>query len=214
VPADGNAPQLRTIHERRLEDDLRRYFSLQAGELDVEQLVFDHDRWDRTLATVLADRGRDTAADYATMIFELLDGPGQFDLDRLDGWVDEVATNSARRINDSTLSSLVDASLDGDPPAAADDLFDGLVTVRAGLYAVAAVTGTSNFGAHDGAAAAGGETKTWLTTSGKPRSAHSELAGEVAPLDARFSNGMRWPGDPAGGAENVANCVCALEFGP
>jgi hypothetical protein len=28
-----------------------------------------------------------------------------------------------------------------------------------------------------------------------------------------FSNGMRWPGDPAGGAENNANCNCSCEFG-
>ena len=62
------------------------------------------------------------------------------------------------------------------------------------------------------ATAAGSDTKTWLTTSGNPRSAHAALNGQTVPIDQRFSNGMRWPGDPAGGGENNANCRCVILF--
>jgi len=32
------------------------------------------------------------------------------------------------------------------------------------------------------------------------------------PLDDVFSNGMAYPGDPAGGPENTVNCLCTLEY--
>ena len=49
--------------------------------------------------------------------------------------------------------------------------------------------------------------------SSNPRDEHLAMAGETVGIRERFSNGMRWPGDPAGGAENNANCQCSVEFG-
>jgi len=39
------------------------------------------------------------------------------------------------------------------------------------------------------------------------------MAGETVPLGELFSNGMDGPGDPAGGADEVAGCTCDLMFG-
>ena len=64
-----------------------------------------------------------------------------------------------------------------------------------------------------GAEQAGLKTKTWQTNSANPREAHAALDGETVALDERFSNGQLWPGDPAGGAQNNANCKCSVTFG-
>jgi hypothetical protein len=39
------------------------------------------------------------------------------------------------------------------------------------------------------------------------------MDGETVGINDVFSNGMNGPGDPAGGAEQVAGCNCSLSFG-
>lgn len=44
----------------------------------------------------------------------------------------------------------------------------------------------------------------------RTRESHAKVDGEVRELDERFSNGLRFPGDPNGQAAEVINCRCAL----
>lgn len=44
----------------------------------------------------------------------------------------------------------------------------------------------------------------------RTRDSHVQVDGEIRELDERFSNGLRYPGDPSGGAGEVINCRCAL----
>lgn len=44
----------------------------------------------------------------------------------------------------------------------------------------------------------------------KTRDSHRQVDGEIRELDEKFSNGLRYPGDPNGGAGEVINCRCAL----
>lgn len=44
----------------------------------------------------------------------------------------------------------------------------------------------------------------------RTRASHARLDGEIRELDEKFSNGMKMPSDPAGGAAEVVNCRCAL----
>ena len=39
----------------------------------------------------------------------------------------------------------------------------------------------------------------------------ADLAGFTS-FSENFSNGMAWPGDPDGGADEVANCGCSVQF--
>lgn len=53
--------------------------------------------------------------------------------------------------------------------------------------------------------------KQWLTAlDSRTRSSHRHLDGEVVKLDAEFSNGLKYPGDPDGPASEVYNCRCTL----
>lgn len=53
--------------------------------------------------------------------------------------------------------------------------------------------------------------KQWdATLDGKTRKSHRKVDGEIRDLDEKFSNGLRYPGDPAGGAAEVVHCRCAL----
>lgn len=53
--------------------------------------------------------------------------------------------------------------------------------------------------------------KQWDSTLDKrTRKSHQKVDGEIKELDEPFSNGLMFPGDPAGGAAEVVNCRCAL----
>lgn len=51
--------------------------------------------------------------------------------------------------------------------------------------------------------------KQWdATLDGNTRESHRQVDGEIRELDEKFSNGLMYPGDPAGGAAEVVNCRC------
>lgn len=78
-----------------------------------------------------------------------------------------------------------------------------------------AVTGAQNAGRQatfDSAVDMGIELeKEWVATlDGRTRHSHAMLDGEVVDYDQKFSNGLRYPGDPHGRANEVWNCRCAM----
>jgi len=76
--------------------------------------------------------------------------------------------------------------------------------------ALGAVTTASMFGSAEAANAGGLRTKTWVVNSSQPRDTHLRMDGETVGIRDRFSNGLRWPGDPSGRAEENANCQCSV----
>lgn len=53
--------------------------------------------------------------------------------------------------------------------------------------------------------------KQWDSTlDDRTRESHAAVDGEIRELDKPFSNGLDFPGDPSGKAEEVVNCRCAL----
>lgn len=55
-------------------------------------------------------------------------------------------------------------------------------------------------------------TKTWNVTSSNPRRSHAALNGQTVPVEERFSNGLRFPGDPDGDIDETAGCKCRLQI--
>lgn len=60
------------------------------------------------------------------------------------------------------------------------------------------------------------QTKQWVATpDDRTRDSHAEIDGETVGLDETFSNGLAYPGDPSGDADEVVNCRCtALYLAP
>lgn len=53
--------------------------------------------------------------------------------------------------------------------------------------------------------------KKWLATlDSRTRDSHQGMDGEVRDVDKPFSNGLMFPGDPAGAASEVINCRCRM----
>ena len=51
--------------------------------------------------------------------------------------------------------------------------------------------------------------KQWdAALDGRTRDSHRRVDGEIKELDEKFSNGLRFPGDPQGSAAEVVNCRC------
>jgi HK97 family phage portal protein len=93
------------------------------------------------------------------------------------------------------------------------------LVLAGGLWAAAALTRSEtaatealSFGGHDAAEASGLGFKVWQTTSSNPRAQHAAVNGEKVPLGGVFSNGLRWPGDSTGDADETANCRCLLTY--
>jgi HK97 family phage portal protein len=66
-----------------------------------------------------------------------------------------------------------------------------------------------NTGRHEGMRQNGVELQEWLTArDSKVRDSHVELDGEIVGIGDTFSNGLRYPLDPSGPADEVINCRC------
>lgn len=215
MTVDAHLPRLRALHRDRSELAVAAFFAdlaetlrpdLAAGTVDVER-----DLNGEVLASVIYDRGRDTATDYGNTVAGLFARrSARFDPDLMDGWLTAVAARSASNILD-TFEADLEAALDDDE-ADPDDILDRYETTKPAGYADSWTTTFGMFGAHEGARASAATAKIWQVTSGSPRTSHAAVDGQQVGLQQTFSNGMRWPGDPAGGVEEVAGCLCALMF--
>lgn len=73
-----------------------------------------------------------------------------------------------------------------------------------------------NYGHDQGARALADEhdlpmEKGWASSADdRVRDSHAALHGEYVPMDSTFSNGLEYPGDPSGPAEEVSACRCVL----
>lgn len=54
--------------------------------------------------------------------------------------------------------------------------------------------------------------KQWdASLDARTRDSHARVDGEIRELDEKFSNGLRYPGDPLGAASEVVNCRCTCD---
>lgn len=173
------------------------------------------ERWDAELAADLYRFALATSESVARTTLESIGfAPDEYDVDRTMAWLDEVSRRSAESINEKTYEHLKQAMDDDDPAAALDKVFEGQSS-RALVIAGTLVTTLSGFSTQEAAKQVVGDdpdnpvTKTWVAGP-KPRRSHAAVNGETVGLDENFSNGLAWPGDAAGGADEVAGCNCDM----
>lgn len=219
-------PELRKRHEAKWAEVMQGYFTRQQGAVlgrvqegaTIAGVWHDGARWDRELAQDMYQMSMATAMTWAKQVGAAV-GVEMEEAD-VAAWISENARAAAANINKTTRAELEDAldNEDEDDPEAtprdrARKVFELAVAVRALQIATSRVTTTSVFGSQAAAHKGGLTTKTWHTNSGNPRAEHAAMNGETVPIDEEFSNGMMWPGDPAGGADNNAGCQCSVSFG-
>jgi HK97 family phage portal protein len=93
-------------------------------------------------------------------------------------------------------------------------VFDGNAPARARMIAQTETIGALNEGAYLGASEGGMRSKSWLSQRDeRVRETHTHAEGEGwIPLTRAFGNGLQYPGDQNGHAEEVINCRCTLLF--
>lgn len=193
----------------------------QDGTTTIADL-FDLDRWNRELGDDILALNTATATVFAERVIDALgpipsgddedDQAVEFDAAEMVPYLGENARIAAEGINATTRAQIVSALQSDTPLDGIKRLFEVAAESRAQQIAHSKVTTAANFGGHRGAEAAGARAKVWKVNSGNPRSQHRALAGATVEIRANFSNGMRWPGDYRGGADDVANCKCSLAF--
>lgn len=220
VKADDAHAALHSRHVEKWTRVMERFFrrqrtvvlgrlpkALKAGTDD----IFDRDRWDAELAEQLLGLNVGTAEVFARRVADLFGA--EVDAAELVPYLTENARIAAESINATTREQIAGALDDDDRRSAVAHLFDIAIATRAVQIANSKVTTAASFGGHRGAEIGGARTKTWVVNSGNPRSQHRALRGVSVRLSDSFPNGMAWPGDYRGGADDVANCRCSLRFG-
>ena len=215
---DPTLPELRARHEEKWLQVLRRVFERQLASVvgkvaarSAIQEIWDEGRWNQELTADLFVMNVATATAWAKFVAEELEL--ELDEDRMLPWLEENARIAAEEINTATMNQVTDAMSEKDPVDAVKLLFGAAIATRAANIATSHVTTASVFGSQEAARQGGLRTKTWIVNSGNPRPEHAAMNGMTIEIGELFPTGQRWPGDPAGGAENNANCRCSVTFG-
>ncbi len=215
--SDVVAERLRLGYEAEVAEFVERQQAAVTSALGAKSLppladAWDVDRWDRELAAIVFKRMRLAAATRAGEVVDALGVEG-FDETQMLGWLAAAARSTSHNWNAKTYDALAEAVREPDWRESVGAVFATAAVGRAAYLAATTTTEAGNFGAAEAAQSGGLNTKTWVVTSGNPRSSHAGMNGETVRLGEAFSNGARWPGDAALPEEERANCRCEISFG-
>lgn len=171
---------------------------------------WDADRWNKELRDDLIRLNLFSAAAFASRITNTFGV--EFRQDPMMAWIEQHSNVQAQGINEYLYQQLTQAMEKEDPLEKVKMVFTIAVGVWAISNAISSLTSISNFGSLQGAYASKLKSKTWVTNSKNPRDIHLKLDGETVGIGDTFSNGMRFPGAPEGGAENNSNCQCSIRY--
>lgn len=120
-------------------------------------------------------------------------------------WVNEVTRRELARALE-----LQDAGAEG-VMATPEGVFENAAKNRSESAGNAFATAVDGWSAIEACRQAGIDAyKTWVVQSSNPRKSHAAMNGQRVPISETFSNGMEWPGDWAGGPDEVCGCQCTV----
>lgn len=217
VAVKSRAP---STHEAKAAEVLVRFFARQkrvvltALGAKAADAWWDEDRWNGELTDDLLALALLTSGEVGAKVAEGLGfDAGDYDVDRTTKFLRAVASSRASMINAATKRRIDDVLAAADEDVPPSKVFDDAETVRAPEAAIALVTTWSAFATTEAGKQVAGDraVKTWIVSSSNPRPEHASMDGETVAIDATFSNGANWPGDPVLGADGVAGCQCGVE---
>lgn len=178
-----------------------------------------HDeRWNKELtADLLKARTAFLEAEGKRISASLL---GTFDIEQTRNWLRAGAKAVAEAVNKQTAIAYDEAVAAAETKADDDEdprkkVLHNAIGERADQLGMSSATSVSSFAVHEAGKQNPGpagtkRVKAWVW-SGSANSRHGGVAGEEVELFGEFSNGMQYPGDPAGGTQETARCECALD---
>jgi phage portal protein BeeE len=218
---DTHQPELRARHEQKWVEQLTRHYRRQeravasavpkALKTDIGGVWWDDERWNSELYEDLLRLNVLTAGEWAEGFAERIGA--EVSQERMMPWLQEHSRIQSTYINQQARDAVEGALREPEPLEAVKHVFELALSAWAPRQAVSAVTAAANFGAVEAASAGNLATKTWRVNSSNPRSSHAAQDGVSVPIRGVFPNGLRWPGDPKGSAEENAGCMCSVEFG-
>jgi hypothetical protein len=174
--------------------------------------VFDREAQDARLTRVLVPAGWTFALLGAAGVLAT-DEQRAFRAAPMAKWLTPTAARAAFGINETTYQQLAGVVTGATWRDDVAHVYEVARDARAPQQAQSWNTTTSSFGAQEAAKATGRATKTWRTTSARPRASHARLDGVTVGVHERFPNGARYPGDPALSEDERAGCHCVVEYG-
>jgi len=183
-------------------------------KISIGGIWFDEARYNDELFKNLYPLNNQTAMAWAKLMFEQIGA--EYDQEMFDlimqPWLRRHSDVQAKYINGRMEDELGKALNQSDPHQAVKDLFVLAIEGWAISEASTAITTAANKGSYEAADASNLRQKRWRTNSQNPRESHQALNGETVGIREKFSNGLLWPGDPQGSAEDNAHCQCSVDF--
>ena len=213
---DTHDPELQEAFDAKWRKLLVRTFERQRDsilpKLKTVQIeaVWDAQRWDEEVTKDFRPLSMATAMAWAKLLGSRL---GVIvSEEELERYIENSARIAAEYLNQSTRDLLEPALLAEDPKTSVQELFERLLAVTVIRFATGRVTSLGNYGSYKAAIKGRITTKTWVVNSNNPRDEHAGMDGETVAIKDRFSNGLRWPGDYEGSAEQTVHCKCSLRY--
>jgi len=192
----------------------RQHASVKAAVSKKAAGVFDPSAWDGDLATILHSLSAATAKAICAKV--AADLGGEYNGASIADYLTSNSASTAKQINQATAdeiaTALENAADSEDPADTIDGVFDGEIAARSNQMSLTRVAVIGGLAALVAARTNKAKTKTWITTSAKPRASHAAVDGETVALGEQFSLGGDGPGDYSMGADEVAGCTCDLQF--
>ncbi|HBF40819.1 MAG TPA: phage portal protein [Anaerolineaceae bacterium] len=173
-------------------------------------LIWDYERWNEEVAKDFTKLTWETIRAWAEKLAAALGITLNEEVMRI--YVENNVRIAAENLNMSTYEQVDEALRSNDVLAALESVFALALGVRTIRFASGRVTSLSNYGAYSAGRQGGAMMKRWIVTSKNPRETHMSMDGETVGIREKFSNGLRWPGDSLGMADETVNCRCVLEY--
>lgn len=223
-PDKGKAIKQQVMERRRngyaddIESVVKTHLERQRKALGQGKAMnADTDRWNRELAADLLPVYKSSVqAEGEAVSVGLVNSDGSasvFDMAYTEHYLEAGSKAAAKGFNTATQNS-VDAGYAAEDDGETDDPVGRAFDARDGEakgFALAVATGLAGFAAKEAGRQNTPESrmKRWVWSGLGDR--HSDMDGEAVALDDAFSNDLQYPGDPAGGPAENANCGCTVE---
>ena len=198
--------------------DVQKHFKKKdlLGEIFVESLEIKLAK--ETALPILAQLLKESAEDAK----EVAGSEWEFnETSEIASWLDKRTSIFAEQINKTTFKKLKEEfqeSLDKgenrkELVERIKNTYGDISKNRAAVIARTETHGVMQYGTKQGYKQAAMPIKIWVWapgTKGGVRDDHQSMDGEEKPIDSHFSNGLDYPGDYSGGADEVINCQCFI----